>query len=181
MVPPPEHCQGERSSPQFQIGNSPWCATRPLAASFSWLVQSNSPAPSPKCPPVCRGFCWVGIENRNLRETIQKMSLWFPCSSAMSWAPEEGTSLESTVTLWIQGFMTLWIQGFTNHTGCKWLRSPSALGAAGTHWNTKEAGGSKTQSTVVEGHLGSWSSQRHQWLCGHLLVLSFPVHKWPFP
>lgn len=81
MVPPQEHCQGERSSPQFQTQNSLWCATRPLAASFSWLVQSNRRAPSPKSPPACRGFCSVGNDNRNLREALQKMSLWFPCSS----------------------------------------------------------------------------------------------------
>lgn len=71
MVPPQEHCHGERSSPQFQTQNSLWCATRPLAASFLWLVQCNSPAPSPKCPPACRSFCWVGNENRNLWETLQ--------------------------------------------------------------------------------------------------------------
>lgn len=76
MVPPQEHCQGKRRSPQFQTRNSPWCATKPLAASSPWLVQSNSPAPSPKSHLPAGAS--VELEMRRERETLQKMTLWFP-------------------------------------------------------------------------------------------------------
>lgn len=142
MVPPQEHCQGERSSPQFQTQNSLWCASRPLAASsHGWCNQTDElPVPKAHLPAGAS----VQLEMRT--ETLEKHFKRWACGSPALqtwWPPEEGTCLDST--------MALWIQGFTIHIGCKWLRSHSALGsrgAAGTHSNTKEAGGTKLNPLV---------------------------------
>lgn len=103
MVPPQEHCQGERSAHNSRLKTA--CDVQ----TDHWQLPSQG---------------WF-----NQRAQLPVPNAHLPA----------GASVELEMRTEILGTITLWIQGFTNHIGCKWLRSPSALGScgvAGTHWNT---------------------------------------------